>query len=110
MVALTFHLPFAMVMLSAVMWLFTLVALKPQWFKQPTLRLAFWSAVEGILFGLAWAMGKPLIEQIFGFSGMLEGSIAGLGWGAMSFYGKRRFRADLWYVEKKRLEEIFGGR
>ncbi len=94
-----------MIMLSAVMWLFAISSLKPQWFKQTTPRLAFWSAVEGVVFGLFWTLGKPPIEYILGISGLLDGSIAGLGWGAMSFYGKRRFRADMAYVEKERLAE-----
>lgn len=107
MSALTLHLPLALVMLGAVNWLFVIAAWKPQWFRQSNARLALWSAVEGVICALIWAVGKPIIEQALGFTGLLDAAIVGLNWGGMSFYGKTRFRAGLYFEEKDRLRRIF---
>jgi hypothetical protein len=100
MAALTLHLPLALVMLCAVNWLFVIAAWKPHWFKQSSAERALWSTVEGLICALIWAVFKPIIEQTFGFTGLLDGAIAGLSWGGMSFYGKTRFKADLYDEEK----------
>lgn len=96
-----------LVLLGAVIWLYVIASWKPQWFKQTTARLALWSSVEGALCAVLWALGKPLVEHALGFSGLLDAAVAGVAWGGMSFYGKTRFRADLYYTEKKRFEQIF---
>ncbi|MCC6804859.1 MAG: hypothetical protein IT319_18390 [Anaerolineae bacterium] len=107
MSALTPHLPLALIMIGAVIWLFIIAAWKPQWFRQTTSSLALWSAVEGVICALIWTLCMPIIEQSLGVTGMLDGAIVGLGWGGMSFYGKTRFRADQFYEDGERLRRIF---
>jgi hypothetical protein len=107
MQALTFHLPLAVVMLSATIWLFVIAARKPQWFKQTMLWLALWSALEGAILAILWILAMPLVERYFGFSGMIDAAGAGLAWSGMSFYGKLRFRADLYESDWHLLNRIF---
>lgn len=107
MQALTFHLPLALVMLSATIWLFVIAAWKPSWFQQTMLELALWSALEGAVVATLWLVAKPLVEEYLGFSGLIEAAGAGLAWSAMSFYGKLRFRADLYGDDQHVLNRIF---
>jgi hypothetical protein len=107
MQALAFHLPLALVMLGATIWLFVIATWKPRWFKQTTLWLALWSALEGAILAVLWMIAKPLVEQVFGFSGLITAAGAGLAWGGMSFYGKLRFRADLYESDRNLLNRIF---
>lgn len=105
--ALTLHLPLMLVMLAAVVWIFIIAAWKPRWFNQTIARRGMWCAIEGIVCAIIWTLLKPVIEQIFGFSGLLDGAVAGLAWAGMSFYGKTRFKADMYQAEKALLSRIF---
>jgi hypothetical protein len=107
MQALTFHLPLLLAMLSATIWLFIIATWKPKWFRQPTRWLALWSTLEGAICGVLWIFAKPLVEQALGVTGFIDGAALGLAWGGMSFYGKLRFRADLYYDDQHLLNRIF---
>jgi hypothetical protein len=105
--ALTLHLPLILVMLCAVGWLFVIASWKPEWFRQPVSRLAFWAALEAMACALLWTLGKPVLEDAFGVTGLIDGVIAGAAWGGMALYGKIRFKADLFYEDSARLENLF---
>lgn len=107
MSALTLHLPLALMMLGAVIWLFIIASWKPQWFRQTTANLAFWSALEGVICALLWTLCLPILEQSLSVTGMLDGAIAGLGWSSLSFYGKTRFRADQFSEDGEPPRQIF---
>jgi hypothetical protein len=98
--ALAFHLPLILVMLSATTWVFIIAAHNPGWFQHPTRKRAFYSAVEGVFCALIWSIISLVVQQLFAVQDPLSPAVAGLGWGAMSFYGKTRFKANVEAVEQ----------
>ena len=105
--ALAVHLPFMVVMLGATVSVFIIAASHPQWFNQSTTKRAILCTLEGIVCALVWVVVKFLIEQALGIDDFLNPAVAGLAWGGMSFYGKTRFKADMYAAEKQRLNQIF---
>lgn len=105
--ALAFHLPLILVMLSATAWVFIIAAHNPSWFRQPPQKRAFFSAVEGVLCAFIWSLISIVVQQLFAVEDLLNPAVAGLGWAAMSFYGKTRFKANVEAAEQHRLSQIF---
>jgi len=105
--ALAFHLPLILVMLSAATWVFIIAAHSPGWFRHPTRKRAFYSAVEGVLCAFLWSFISIVVQQLFVVQDLLNPAVAGLAWGAMSYYGKTRFKVNVEATEQYRLRQIF---